>query len=195
MVHISTDYVFDGTKQGAYAADDPVAPMGVYGASKEAGERAVRDAHDRHVILRTSWVFGAHGHNFVKTMLRLGAEREELGVVDDQHGCPTPAPDLAAAVLDILPLLERGRWGTYQYCGAGRTSWHGFAKQIFDTREKITGAPPPRLRAITTAEYPTPAARPANTELDCAGFAAAFGFAPRSWKPGLAEVLDHLLTA
>lgn len=195
MVHISTDYVFDGTKQGAYAADDPVAPMGVYGASKEAGERAVRDAHDRHVILRTSWVFGAYGHNFVKTMLRLGAEREELGVVGDQLGCPTPAPDLAAAVLDILPLLGKGRWGTYHYCGAGRTSWHGFAKQIFELREAITGAPPPRLRAIATAEYPTPAARPANSELDCSGFAAAFGFAPRSWKPGLAEVLDQLLTA
>ncbi len=195
MVHISTDYVFDGAKQGAYAADDPVAPLGVYGASKEAGERAVRDAHDRHAILRTSWVFGAHGRNFVKTMLRLGAEREELGVVDDQVGCPTPARDLAAAVLDMLPLLEKTRCGTYHYCGAGPTSWHGFAKQIFDLREGITGAPPPRLRALTTAAYPTPAPRPANSELDCADFAAAFGFAPRSWKPGLAEVLDQLLTA
>lgn len=194
VVHISTDYVFDGAKQGAYAPDHPVAPIGVYGASKEAGEQAVREAHDRHVILRTSWVFGAHGHNFVKTMLRLGAEREELGVVDDQIGCPTPARDLAAAVLDILPLLGEGRWGTYHYCGAGRTSWHGFAKHIFELREGITGAPPPRLRAIATAAYPTPAPRPANSELDCAGFAAAFGFAPRSWKPGLAEVLDQLLT-
>lgn len=195
VVHISTDYVFDGAKQGAYTPDDPVAPLGVYGASKEAGERAVRDTHDHHGILRTSWVFGAYGHNFVKTMLRLGAEREELGVVDDQFGCPTPARDLAAAVLDMLPLLGKGRWGTYHYCGAGWTSWHGFAKEIFDLRERISGAPPPRLRAIPTAAYPTPAARPVNSELDCSGFAAAFGFAPRSWKPGLAEVLDQLLKA
>ena len=195
MVHISTDYVFDGGKQAAYTPDDPVAPIGVYGASKEAGERAVRDAHDRHVILRTSWVFGAHGHNFVKTMLRLGAEREELDVVDDQVGCPTPALDLATAILDILPLLGSGRCGTYHYCGAGRTSWYGFAKEIFDLRERISGAPSPRLRAITTAEFPTPAARPANSELDCSGIAAAFGLTPRSWKPGLAEVLDQLLTS
>ncbi len=193
VVHISTDYVFDGAKQGAYPPDHPVAPMGVYGASKEAGERAVREAHDRHLILRTSWVFGAQGHNFVKTMLRLGAEREELGVVDDQFGCPTPARDLAAAVLDALPRLAKGGWGTYHYCGAGATSWHGFARQIFELREAITGAPPPRLRALATAEYPTPAPRPANSELDCASFAAAFGVAPRSWKPGLAEVLDELL--
>ena len=195
VVHISTDYVFDGAGQGAYLPDHPVAPIGVYGASKEAGERAVRDTHDRHAILRTSWVFGAYGHNFVKTMLRLGAEREELGVVGDQFGCPTPARDLAAAVLDILPLLGEGRWGTYHYCGAGRTSWHGFAERIFELREAITGAPPPRLRAIATAEYPTPAPRPTNSELDCSGFAATFGLAPRSWNPGLAEVLSELLTA
>ncbi len=195
VVHISTDYVFDGAKQGAYAPDHPVAPLGVYGASKEAGEQAVRDAYDRHVILRTSWMFGAYGHNFVRTMLRLGAEREEIGVVGDQHGCPTPARDLAAAVLDILPRLGNGRWGTYHYCGAGRTSWYGFAKQIFDLREGITGAPPPRLRAIATAEYPTAAPRPANSELDCASFAAAFGFAPRPWHDGLAEVLEELLVA
>ncbi len=193
VVHISTDYVFDGTKHGAYPPDHPVAPMGVYGASKEAGERMVREAHDRPLILRTSWVFGAQGHNFVKTMLRLGAEREELGVVDDQFGCPTAAGDLAAAVLDMLPRLAKGGWGTYHYCGAGRTSWHGFARQIFELRKAITGAPPPRLRALATAEYPTPAPRPANSELDCASFAAAFGFAPRSWKLGLAEVLDELL--
>ena len=195
VVQISTNYVFDGARRGAYTPDQSVAPIGVYGASKEAGERAVRDAHDHHIILRTSWVFGEFGSNFVKTMLRLGAEREELGVVGDQFGCPTPARDLAMAVLDILPLLGKGRWGTYHYCGAGRTSWHGFAKHIFHLREGVTGVPPPRLREITTAEYPTPAPRPANSELDCAAFAAAFGFAPRSWKPGLAEVLNRILTA
>lgn len=194
MVHISTDYVFDGRKTCAYVEEDPVAPLGVYGASKEAGERAVRDSHARHVILRTSWVFSAHGHNFVKTMLRLAGEREELAVVSDQTGCPTPAADLAAAILHMLPLLREGRWGTYHYCGAGRTSWFGFAREIFVLRSQITGVPAPRLRAITAADYPTPACRPANSELDCSRFAQTFGFAPRTWSRGLAEVLGELLT-
>ena len=194
IVQISTDYVFDGSKTGAYVEGDPVAPLGVYGASKEAGERAVRDLQERHVILRTSWVFGAHGHNFVKTMLRLAGEREELAVVSDQVGCPTPAADLAAAILSLLPLLGEGRWGTYHYCGAGRTSWFGFAREIFVLRSRITGVPAPRLRAVTAADYPTPASRPANSELNCSRFAAAFGFAPRPWSQGLAEVLDELLT-
>lgn len=195
MVQISTDYVFDGSKQGAYSENDPVAPLGIYGASKEAGERAVRSALDRHVILRTSWVFGAQGHNFVKTMLRLATEREEIAVVSDQFGCPTPAADLAAAILDMIGPMREGRWGTYHYCGAGRTSWHGFAREIFAQRSRIAGVPAPRLRAITTAAFPTLAARPANSELDCSGFAARFGFAPRPWNPGLAEVLAELLTA
>ncbi len=195
LVQISTDYVFDGTKQGAYVEDDPVAPLGVYGASKEAGEQAVRDNLERHVILRTSWVFGVHGHNFVKTMLRAAGERAELGVVDDQYGCPTPAADIAAAVLDILPLLGDGRWGTYHYCGAGRTSWYGLAQQIFARRTRIMGVAAPRLRAITTAEFPTPAARPANSELDCSRFTATFGVVPRPWRDGLAEVLEELLVA
>ncbi len=195
MVQISTDYVFDGTKQGAYLENDAVAPLGVYGASKEAGERAVRDAHDRHVILRTSWVFSAHRHNFVKTMLRLASERDELGVVSDQFGCPTPAADLAAAILDMLSSMGEGRWGTYHYCGAGRTSWYGFAQEIFAQRGRITSVAAPRLRAITTAEFPTPAARPTNSELDCSRFAASFGFAPRPWHDGLAEVLEELLAA
>lgn len=194
MVHISTDFVFDGGKEGAYVEGDPVGPLGVYGASKEAGERAVREALERHVILRTSWVFGAHGHNFVKTMLGLAGEREELAVVDDQVGCPTPAAELAAAILDMLPLLSEGRWGTYHYCGRGRTSWCEFAREIFHLRERISGAPTPRLRAIPTAEFPTPATRPANSVLDCSRFAAVFGFGPRPWRQGLADVLDELLT-
>ena len=194
MVQLSTDYVFDGTKQGAYFEDDPVVPLGVYGASKEAGEQAVRESHDRHVIVRTSWVFGAHGHNFVKTMLRLADERDELGVVGDQFGCPTAAGDLAGAILCIVSEIGEGRWSNYHFCGAGQTSWHGFAEEIFAQRSRITGQLPPRLRAIATAEFPLPAARPANSELDCSRFAAAFGFAPRPWQQGLAEVLDELLT-
>ena len=194
MVQISTDYVFDGSSPSAYAEDDPVTPLSAYGASKEASERAVRDTLDRHVILRTSWVFGALGQNFVKTMLRLAGEREELAVVSDQIGCPTPAADLAAAILDMLPSLSEGRWGTYHYCGAGRTSWYGFAQEIFAQYRRITGAPAPRLRAIPSAEFPTPATRPANSVLDCSRFAAVFGFAPRPWRQGLADVLDELLT-
>jgi len=194
MIQISTDFVFDGGKQGAYVEDDPVGPLGIYGASKEAGEQAVREAHERHVILRTSWVFGAHGHNFVKTMLALAEVREELAVVNDQVGCPTPAADLAGAILDLLPLMREGRWGTYHYCGAGRTSWYDFAREIFRLRQRMTGVPTPRLRAIGTAEFPTPAARPANSVLDCSRFAAAFDFAPRPWGQGLANVMDELLT-
>lgn len=193
MVQISTDYVFDGRKSGAYVDDDPTAPLSVYGTSKEAGERVVRDSQDRHVIIRTSWVFSAHGHNFVKTMLRLAAERDEIAVVSDQVGCPTPAADLAAATLDILSSLRDGRWGTYHFCGAGPTSWYGFAKEIFELRSEITGLSSPRLRAITTADYPSPAPRPANSELDCSRFAAAFGVSQRPWSQGLAQVLDELL--
>jgi len=195
VVQISTDYVFDGRKTCAYVEDDPVAPLGVYGESKEAGERAVRDSLARHVIIRTSWVFSAHGHNFVNTMLRLAGEREELAVVGDQVGCPTPAADLAAAVLNCLTSLSDGRWGTYHFCGAGRTTWYGFAKEIFDLRRRGTDLPGPRLRAISTAEYPLPAPRPANSELDCSRFAAAFGISPQHWSHGLAQVLGELLEA
>jgi dTDP-4-dehydrorhamnose reductase len=140
-------------------------------------------------------VFSSHGHNFVKSMLRLAGEREELAVVSDQVGCPTPAADLAAATLNILSSLRDGRWGTYHFCGAGRTTWYGFAKEIFDLRSRITGLSGPRLRAITTADYPLPAPRPANSELDCSRFTAAFGVPQRPWSQGLAQVLDELLRA
>ncbi len=195
LVQISTDYVFDGTKQGAYSEDDPVAPLGVYGASKAAGEQAVRETLERHVIVRTSWLFGASGHNFVKTMLRLAGERDELRVVADQIGCPTPAADLAAAILGIAPLLGPGRWGTYHYCGAGRTTWFGFAEEVFAARARLSGAPAPRLCPVATAQLPTPAARPANSELDCARFVATFGLSPRPWRHGLVRVLRELLAA
>jgi len=204
LIHLSTDYVFDGSKAGAYVEEDPVRPLGAYGVSKEAGERAVRDALPRHVILRTSWVFGAHGRNFVKTMLRLGEERPELGIVADQVGCPTAAADIADTVLAIARrvagspanALEGGApWGTYHYSGAPCTSWHGFATAIFDLRREITGAAPPALRAISTSDYPTPARRPANSELDCSKLRARFGIGPADWRASLAEVLNELLTA
>jgi dTDP-4-dehydrorhamnose reductase len=194
VVHLSTDYVFDGSKRAAYVEDDPVAPLGVYGASKEAGEQAVRKAHDRHIILRTSWVFGAQGHNFVKTMLGLGGEHEEIGVVDDQWGCPTAAGDLARAIVGLCRQLGPNAWGTYHFCGVGRTTWLGFAREIFDQRARITGTPPPLLRTLATADHPAAAARPANSELCCGRFAATFGIMPRPWREGLTEVLERLLT-
>ena len=196
LIHISTDYVFDGGKAGAYTEDDPVNPMGVYGASKEAGERAVREALTRHVILRTSWVFSAHGRNFVKTMLRLGADRPELRIVADQHGCPTAAADIAAAVVAVARRLDAGGdglYGTYHYSGAGRTTWHGFASAVFDLRREIAGTEPPVLHAITTADFPTPAKRPANSELNCSKIAQRLGVEAADWRGSLAKVMRELL--
>ncbi len=195
LIHLSTDYVFDGTKPTAYDEDDAVNPLGVYGKSKEAGERAVRDALERHVILRTSWIFGAKGRNFVKAMLRAAAEGDELRVVDDQFGCPTPAADVAEAILAMAPAVVGGKPGTFHFSAAGRTSWHGFAKEIFALRQEITRQPPPPLRPVATADRPAAAPRPANSELDCCRFTATFGIAQRSWRRGLVDVLNELLKA
>ncbi|KAA1054018.1 dTDP-4-dehydrorhamnose reductase [Azospirillum argentinense] len=198
LIHISTDYVFDGTKAAPYVEDDPVAPLGVYGASKEAGEAAVRAALPQHVILRTSWVYAAHGANFVKTMLRFGREREEMRVVADQHGAPTTAADIAATIVTIAKRIAAGSeggvpWGTYHFTGAGETTWHGFAERIFQRLEAATGRRP-RLQAITTADYPTPARRPANSRLDCARIRSAFGIEAPRWEDSLDRVLDELLS-
>jgi dTDP-4-dehydrorhamnose reductase len=198
LVQISTDYVFDGSKAGAYTEDDPVHPLGVYGVSKEEGEQAVRTALPRHLILRTSWVFSAHSTNFVKTMLRFGAERPELRVVADQHGCPTAAADLAAAIVAAGRRLSASGgdlpWGTYHYSGAGPTTWHGFAEAIFAERQRLTGAPPPVLQAITTDEWPTPVRRPANSVLDCTRIQTRLGIVPADWRRSLAAVMAELLT-
>ena len=182
LVHISTDYVFDGTKPTAYVETDPVAPASSYGRSKEAGERALRSAAPRHVILRTSWVYGEFGHNFLKTMLRLAATRDELRIVADQRGCPTSTLDLAEAILSIAPRLIAGEdvWGTYHFAGSGVTTWHGFASRIVAAQAPLTGRSP-RVTPITTAEYPLPARRPANSELDCGLFARTFGIRARPW--------------
>jgi dTDP-4-dehydrorhamnose reductase len=190
LVHISTDYVFDGTKAGPYREDDPVKPLGSYGESKEAGERAVREALPAHVILRTAWIYAAHGHNFVRTMLRLGGERPVLRVVADQIGSPTSAADIAAAIADIVQQFAAGnrRWGTYHFAGGGAVTWHGFAEAIFAEAAPWRG-PSPKVEAITTADYPTPARRPANSVLDCTKIGAAFGIVPRPWRTQLADVL------
>ena len=167
LVQISTDYVFDGAKRTPYREDDPVAPLNVYGLSKEAGERLVRSTCPRHLILRTSWVFSPHGTNFVRTMLRLGAERSELEVVDDQTGCPTAAADLAGAILAVLAkAAEPGfaAWGTYHYRGGDILTWHGFAELIFEQAARY-GQPVPRLTPIETAAFPSKAKRPAYSVL------------------------------
>ena len=182
LVHISTDYVFDGTKPTAYVETDQVSPAGSYGRTKEAGERALRTATLRHVILRTSWVYGEFGANFLKTILRLGATRDELRIVADQRGCPTSTLDLAEAILSIAPRLiaDESVWGTYHFAGSGVTTWHGFASRIVAAQAPITGRHP-RVTPITTAEYPLPARRPANSELDCGLFERTFGIRARPW--------------
>jgi len=192
LFHVSTDYVFDGEKQNAYVEDDPAGPLGVYGESKLAGEDAVRKASPRHVIVRTSWMFSAHGNNFVKTMLRLGAEREELGIVADQHGCPTSAAELARALIHVIEYGEVA-WGTYHFCQPEATAWHGFAEAIF-AEAKQQGMPlrVQSVKPIAIAGYPAPAARPANSVMDCGHFKTTFGFKIRPWKESLANVMKEL---
>lgn len=194
LVHLSTDYVFDGTKSGSYDEADPVAPIGVYGASKEGGEQAVRTANPRHVVLRTAWVVSPFGHNFVKTMVRLGADRPELRVVADQHGCPTSALDIADAVLTIVASLindPAGPTGTYQFVNAGEASWHELAETVF-ARAATAGRPRPAVVPIATSDYPTPARRPANSRLSTAKLIRDFGITPRPWQTAVNEIVDQL---
>jgi len=197
LIHVSTDYVFDGTKKGPYRETDPVSPLGVYGRSKEEGERAVRDHLDKHLIIRTAWLYGIHGNNFVKTMLRLGRERETVQVVADQYGCPTNAADLAEAILHIAFHMAEKRtiaWGTYHYCGRGVTTWHGFAEAIFDEAKRYGSFKVKRVAPITTEEYPTPAKRPANSALDCSLIEEQFGISTRPWQESLAVMIPLLLS-
>lgn len=196
LLHVSTDYVFDGSKPKPYAEDDPVAPLGVYGASKEAGERAVRDEGGRSIILRTAWVVSPWGHNFIKTMLRLGAEREELGVVADQIGCPTSAIDIAETLLTLTErMLDRQESpGTYHFVNSGQASWHDLASAVF-VYAGARGMKTPRVKAITTADYPTPAKRPANSRLSTAKLEQTFGMTPRPWQVAVEEILASLIDA
>lgn len=190
FVHLSTDYVYSGDKPEPYVETDATGPLGVYGRSKLAGEAAVRAAHAASLILRTSWVFSPFGGNFVKTMLRLGAERDELAVVDDQHGNPTSALDLADAILRIAPGLGDG--GTYHLSNEGSTSWCGFARHIFAT-SRTAGGPAPHVRAIASADYPTPARRPANSRLSTEAFSRRFGFGLRPWREAVDDTVRRLL--
>jgi dTDP-4-dehydrorhamnose reductase len=193
LIQISTDYVFDGTKSGAYLETDETGPASAYGRTKLAGEDAVASAGGTHLIVRTAWVYSAHGKNFVKTMLRLGAERDELNVVADQTGCPTHAGDLAEGLLTATrSVLEgRGENGIYNLAGQGSTSWAGFADAIFDLAAPVWGRRP-QVHPIPSSAYPVPAPRPKNSVLDCSRFANTFGFSCPSWEASLARVLDEL---
>jgi dTDP-4-dehydrorhamnose reductase len=189
LVHISTDYVFDGRGATAWRTGDAPAPLGAYGRTKLAGERAIGQSDGPHVILRTSWVFSAQGHNFVRTMLRLGRTREALSIVDDQVGGPTPAADIAEACLAIASALreDMGKTGVYHFAGAPDTTWKGFAEAIFGMTGQaveITGLP--------TSDYPTPARRPLNSRLDCSDTEQVFGIARPRWQTGLRDVLKEL---
>jgi dTDP-4-dehydrorhamnose reductase len=196
MVHVSTDYVFDGSKADPYRESDPVRPISVYGHSKAAGEDAVRRNLKHHVILRTAWVYSEFGQNFLKTMLRLAETRDELRVVADQHGSPTSAQEIAEAILHIAPALLRDQTlsGTYHFTSDGFTTWHGFASRVVEIAAPITGRNP-RVIPITTAEYPTAAKRPANSRLDCRLFVETFGFAPRHWTVSVDATTRALVAA
>ena len=196
LIHVSTDYVFDGLKGAPYVETDPPCPTGVYGATKLAGERAVLAAGGRAVVLRTSWVYAATGRNFVRTML--GAAAPRLRVVADQQGCPTAAADLAAAVLAVAARLREG-WrdeyaGVFHAAGTGATTWHGLAVAIFEEAARH-GRPVPAVDAIATADWPTPARRPPDSRLDCGKLHRVFGVRLPAWRPSLAGVVDALLAA
>lgn len=198
MIHISTDYVFDGRNKAPYLETDPLSPLGVYGRSKAEGEAEVRRKLSRHLIVRTAWVYGTHGSNFVKTMLKVGRERDHLGVVDDQFGCPTAASDIADAILTLAERVRAGGqlpWGTYHYCGNGIITWHRFAMEIFRVARQFGYTSSPSIEAITTAEYPTPVKRPVFSALDTTRIADAFQIYPRPWRESLAEVVEEMLTA
>lgn len=189
FVHYSTDYVFDGQGTRPYREDDPTAPLGVYGASKLAGEDAIRSAGGRHLILRTAWVYGNHGHNFMKTMLRLGADRDEVRVVADQVGTPTPAALIADVTAELLRKQDAPS-GTFHLTPRGETSWHGFAEAIFEeaaARGLIARAP--KALPIATSDYPTRARRPGYSRLDIGKLEGVLGHSLPEWRAGLRQVL------
>lgn len=200
LVHFSTDYVFDGTKTGAYAEDDIPNPLSVYGVTKLAGEQAIQRACERHLILRSSWVVGAHGDNFAKTMLRLAQERDQLSVVADQFGAPTSAAllaDLTAQLVRQASISSRDfPYGLYHAVASGRTDWHEYACYVIE-RARAAGKPirvaPGAIRAITSGEYPTAARRPANSQLNTGKLLTTFGLHLPGWQQGVDHILDQVL--
>ena len=195
LVQVSTDYVFAGDRDGAWEVTDPVAPLGVYGASKLGGELAVRTSGARHAIVRTAWVVSAHGNNFVKTMLRVAVTRPTLSVVDDQVGSPTSAADLASALLTIAVRLAEDAdapTGTFHFSNTGAVSWAGFAREIFAQSAERGGALA-EVAPIPSSDYLTPAKRPANSLLSHDAIRAAYGIVPRPWQAALSDILDELI--
>jgi dTDP-4-dehydrorhamnose reductase len=196
LIYVSTDYVFDGGKGAPYMEKDAAAPLNAYGRSKLAGERHVSAANPRHVIMRTAWLYSPYGTNFVRTILRLAQERERLPVVADQLGCPTSARDLAKACLDIALFCaakpDQENYGLYHFAGAGAATWFEFASAILETAA-VRLARLPELVPIPSAQYPSPAPRPADSRLDCTAVQHAFGVAARPWRLALAETVDCLL--
>ncbi|MBU99669.1 MAG: dTDP-4-dehydrorhamnose reductase [Rhodospirillaceae bacterium] len=197
IIHISTDYVFDGKKSTAYLENDVVSPLGIYGRSKEAGEAVIRDNTEKYIILRTSWVYAAHGNNFLRTMMRLANERNELNIVEDQCGVPTCAVDIADALLLIAKRINDNTlepsWGTFHYTSKNPTTWRGFAEEIFKELQNYKMSVP-IVNGILSSQYPTPALRPLNSVLNCDKIERVFSVPRRDWKEGMHEVVAQLLT-
>lgn len=195
LIHVSSDYVFDGSKPSLYTEEDPVAPLGVYGRSKLEGERRVASACNEYLILRTAWVISPYANNFVKTMLRLAESRKELGVVDDQIGSPTYAPHLADTIVTIVGIIgehtDQRCWGIYHAAGSGEATWYQLAREVFKQAGWLSNEDF-ELRAISTAEYPTQAARPANSRLNCNKLAQNFNLRLPAWQDGVQALVDHL---
>jgi dTDP-4-dehydrorhamnose reductase len=193
LIHVSTDYVFDGNSKVPYREDDQTNPQGVYGETKLKGELAIQASGCKHIILRTAWVFSEYGNNFLKTMLRLGAERDELSIVGDQMGCPTYAQDIARSIVDIVPKLNsRESNGIYHYCGDQPCSWYDFANAIFDQAMTNNLKIPSIVNSIETSAYPTPAKRPAFSVLDCSKIENDFGVYASNWHDGIGQVISKL---
>ena len=195
LIHISTDFVFDGKKKSPYIESDPASPLSIYGKSKQEGDNGVRARLKNHIILRTAWLYGVHGHNFVKTMLRLGKEKEVINVVADQFGSPTSAADLAAAVLQIISRIKYSgdiNWGTYHYCGHGITTWHKFAEEILNLAKHYIPIKTTNVKPISTAEYPIKAVRPPFSALDCGLIKKNFEISLKPWQDSLKTVIRQL---
>jgi dTDP-4-dehydrorhamnose reductase len=194
LIHVSTDYVFDGTASRPYKEQDKTNPQSVYGASKLAGEIAIQRTDCRFLIIRTSWVFSEYGNNFFKTMLRLGAERETLSIVGDQIGCPTYAQDIASLIVDLIPRIEKGsvESGVYHFCGDTACSWYQFAKEIFAQADQLGYRTPKQVQSIATKDYPTPAKRPGYSVFDCTKIENTFNISRSNWRFGIDRVLSVL---
>ncbi len=196
LIHISTDYVFDGTKSAPYCEKDPVAPLGIYGKSKFAGEQRVAETCPHHVILRTAWVHSPFGQNFIKTMLRLAKDRSELSVVNDQIGSPTYAPHLARAIISVASKImsdpDDVAWGTYHAAGSGEATWYEVAQKTFDVSSSLGGVSA-NVSPIPSSDYPTPAKRPANSRLDCENLKQCFAITMVNWQRGVDECVHQLV--